>query len=227
MRGNFLRGAGACLAVPALEIMTPAIARAQAGETELPTRLGIFHIGNGIDPRARQVDGTETVFKLSQNLEPLQISRDDIIVLSNISNQSRGDHYGAIPLFMTGLQNCNSKHTFDQVIADKIRTTTAFKSFQLSADSVDIRGTALSSFTYDEQGREKYVERNAQFAFDRLFRGLCDVTVRLEMTSVLDAVREPTSALMKRASRSDKTVIANYLDSVRAVELAIEEQQCV
>ena len=38
-------------------------------------------------------------------------------------------------------------------------------------------------------------------------------------------MREPTSALMKKASNLDRTVISNYLDSVRDVELAIERQQ--
>ena len=224
-RRSFLRGAGVCMAVPALEIMSPAIAKAESTSPEIPLRLGIFHKGNGIDPRAWQIDGTESEFELSQNLQPLQALKDDIIVLSNVSNESKGDHYGAMPLFMTGLQNRKPKYTFDQVIADKIGTSTAFKSFQLSADPVDIRATTLNSLAYDEQGRAKFVERNAQFAFDRLFRGLGDAGVRAEMTSVLDAVREPTRALLNRASRSDKLVIANYLDSVRDVELAIEQQE--
>ena len=224
-RRSFLRGAGVCMAVPALEIMSPAIAKAESTSPEIPLRLGIFHKGNGIDPRAWQIDGTESEFELSQNLQPLQALKDDIIVLSNVSNESKGDHYGAMPLFMTGLQNRKPKYTFDQVIADKIGTSTAFKSFQLSADPVDIRATTLNSLAYDEQGRAKFVERNAQFAFDRLFRGLGDAGVRAEMTSVLDAVRKPTRALLNRASRSDKLVIANYLDSVRDVELAIEQQE--
>ena len=45
------------------------------------------------------------------------------------------------------------------------------------------------------------------------------------MTSVLDAVREPTADLMKRASRLDRVVISNYLDSVREVEVAIERHE--
>lgn len=225
-RRSFLRGAGVCMAVPALEIMRPAITRASTqDETAIPLRLGVFHKGNGIDPRGWDAEGTETDFNLRQNLEPLQSYRDDIVILSNVSNQAKGDHYGAMPLFMTGLQNRKPVNTFDQVIAERIGTTTQFKSFQLSAEPVDVRATTLNSLAYDKQGRAKHVERNAQFAFDRLFRGFADVDVRKEMTSVLDAVREPTNALLKRASRTDKVVIGNYLDSVRDVELAIENQE--
>nr|WP_271876806.1 DUF1552 domain-containing protein [Rhodopirellula sp.] len=226
-RRSFLQGSGACLALPALEIMRPAFGgeKKPDTETEIPLRLGVFHKGNGIDPSGWGAMGTETDFSLSKNLEPLQSVINDIIVLSNVSNEAKGDHYGAMPLFMTGVQSRKPGHTFDQVIANKIGNDTAFKSFQLSADPVDVRSTTLNSLAYDEQGRAKFVERNAQFAFDRMFRGLGDAGVREEMTSVLDAVREPTNALMKQASRLDKQVLQNYLDSVREVEIAIERQE--
>jgi hypothetical protein len=224
-RRSFLHGAGVCMALPALEIMSPALGHANPTETKIPLRLGVFHKGNGIDPAGWEAKGTVTEFTLSKNLEPLQPFINDIVVLSNVSNQSKGDHYGAMPLFMTGIQSRTPGYTFDQVIADKIGTDTQFKSFQLSAEPVDIRSTTLNILSYDKEGRAKFVERNAQFAFDRLFRGLGDAGVREEIGSVLDAVREPTAALMKRASRLDKTVIANYLDSVRDVELAIERQE--
>ncbi|MDB4678917.1 DUF1552 domain-containing protein [Rhodopirellula sp.] len=213
--------------MPALEIMRPAFGgeKKPDTETEIPLRLGVFHKGNGIDPSGWGAMGTETDFSLSKNLEPLQSVINDIIVLSNVSNEAKGDHYGAMPLFMTGVQSRKPGHTFDQVIANKIGNDTAFKSFQLSADPVDVRSTTLNSLAYDEQGRAKFVERNAQFAFDRMFRGLGDAGVREEMTSVLDAVREPTNALMKQASRLDKQVLQNYLDSVREVEIAIERQE--
>jgi hypothetical protein len=226
-RRSFLRGAGVCMAIPTLEIMSSSVGGIETSNQEIPLRLGIFHKGNGIDPRAWQVEGTEDEFELSQNLEPLTKVKEDIIVLSNVSNQPKGDHYGAMPLFMTGVQNRNPKYTFDQVIADQIGTSTAFKSFQLSAEPVDIRSTTLNSLAYDQQGRAKFVERNAQFAFDRLFRGLNDAGVRDELTSVLDAVLEPSRDLMKRASRTDKVVVSNYLDAVREVELAIENQEKV
>jgi hypothetical protein len=225
-RRSFLKGVGACMALPALEIMRPALCRAEStANAGIPLRLGVFHKGNGIDPAGWEATGSEQDFKLSKNLEPLQPFINDIVVLSNVSNQAKGDHYGAMPLFMTGLQNRSPGYTFDQVIADRVGATTQFKSFQLSAEPVDIRSTTLNSLSYDKEGRACFVERNAQFAFDRLFRGLGDSRVRSEMSSVLDAVREPTAALLKRASSLDKAVISNYLDSVREVELAIEKHE--
>lgn len=220
-RRSVLKGTGACLALPALEIMSPAISSAGEANASIPRRLGVFHKGNGIDPSGWEASGTETEFTLSRNLKPLQSCVDDVVILANVSNQAKGDHYGAMPLFMTGVQNRNPGQTFDQVIAEHIGQSTQFDSFQLSADPVDVRSTTLNSLAYDKEGRSRFVERNAQFAFDRLFRGLSNATTRQKMGSVLDAVREPTAALLKKASGRDKDVIATYLDSVREVELEI------
>jgi hypothetical protein len=221
-RRSFLIGAGACLALPTLEIMGAALSKEKA--RKIPLRLGVFHKGNGIDPKAWQSKGTETKFTLSENLHGLKNHINDVAVLSNINNH-KGDHYGAMPLLMTGLQSRNPEYTFDQVIADKIGAETQFKSFHMSADPVDIRSITLNSLSHDKNGRPLFVERNAQFAFNRLFRGLSDKNVRQEQSSILDAVRQPTADLLKRASHLDKQVIANYLDSVRDVELAIKRQE--
>lgn len=211
------------MALPALEIMSPAIGAEQRSGTTIPRRLGVFHKGNGIDPQGWEATGSETEFSLSKNLKPLEACVDDIVVLSNVSNQTKGDHYGAMPLFMTGVQNRDPGQTFDQVIAEHVGRTTQFDSFQLSADPVDVRSTTLNSLAYDKDGRARFVERNAQFAFDRLFRGLSNAVTRRRMGSVLDAVRGPATSLLKKASRQDRIVISTYLDSVRDVELEIEK----
>ena len=225
-RRSFLKGTGVCMALPTLEIMGPAICHGKTKtKNTIPLRLGVFHKGNGIDPANWQATGNEDDFTLSKNLEPLAKYKKDIAILSNVSNQPKGDHYGAMPLFMTGHQTRNPGYSFDQVIADHVGTETQFKSFQLSAEPVDVRSTTLNSLSYDKEGRGLFVERNAQFAFDRLFRGLGDTSVRNELSSILDAVKEPASSLMKKASTADKNVLSNYLDSIREVEVAIQKQE--
>ena len=64
-RRSFLRGAGVCMALPALEIMSPAMTRAHTAEsTEIPLRLGVFHKGNGIGPEGWEATGSEAEFTL-------------------------------------------------------------------------------------------------------------------------------------------------------------------
>ena len=219
-RKTFLKGLGASIALPKLEIMATEKAR-----PPIPLRLGVFHKGNGIDPQNWHATGTEDDYALSRNLQPLEKNKPDIAVLSNVSNQGKGDHYSAMPLFMTGHQTRNPGISFDQVVAGQIGQDTQFPSFQLCADPVDVRSTTLNALAFDSEGRPLPVERNAQFAFDRLFRGLGDPGVRKQMGSVLDAVQEPASALMKRASSPDKRVLTDYLQAVREVEIAIEKQE--
>ena len=57
-----------------------------------------------------------------------------------------------MPLFMTGHQTRNPGYSFDQVIADHVGTETQFKSFQLTAEPVDVRSTTLDSLSYDKEG---------------------------------------------------------------------------
>ena len=153
-RRSFLKGTGVCMGLPALEIMGPAICHGTTKtKNTIPLRLGVFHKGNGIDPANWQATGNEDDFTLSKNLEPLAKYKKDIAILSNVSNQPKGDHYGAMPLFMTGHQTRNPGYSFDQVIADHVGTETQFKSFQLSAEPVDVRSTTLNSLSYDKEGR--------------------------------------------------------------------------
>lgn len=222
-RRTFLTGVGASLAIPTLEIMGKAANEAGA---EPPLRLGVLHKGNGVEQKFWKCQGSEKDFTLSPNTKPLERHKQDIIAFSNVGITSCS-HYGAMSLFMTGKATAGQRpgHTFDQVIADQIGNETQFKSFHLSSDPVDVRNSTLNNLAHDQSGRPLHVERNARFAFDRLFRGLGDKKVRQEMSSVLDAVKDPMSSLLKKGSNLDREVLSDYLDSVRDVEKSIEKQE--
>ena len=67
--------------------------------------------------------------------------------------------------------------TFDQVIADHVGQQTQFKSFQLSAEPLAIRGTPDYNFlSCDEKGRSLYVERNEQLTISSECLTLLKVT---------------------------------------------------
>ena len=71
-RRAFLRGAGASLALPLLDSMVPAFAAA----TQLPVRLSIVYMPNGInmDKWFPKTDGP--AFQFSPTLEPLAPFRE-------------------------------------------------------------------------------------------------------------------------------------------------------
>ncbi len=230
-RRSFLQGVGACIALPALEIMRPAVAVAKSNSaTEIPLRLGVFHKGNGIDPAGWQANGTETDFTLSKNLQPLEPFKDDIVILSNVSNQPKGDHYGAMPLFMTGIQNRNPGQTFDQVIADHNSDQTRFSSLVLSTDGGVGEPTRSSTLSYDRRGRPIPSQHRPRLVYEQLFgastESLDAQQAELRRTqSMLDRVLEHSRSVRRKLGKQDQRKFDEYLASVRQIEESVERSR--
>mgnify|MGYP002624207926 FL=1 len=136
-RRTFLRGAGVSLALPLLDIMSPAISYARPAESP-PVRLCVLYKGCGVNPHAWDiVGGTETDFELSKILQPLSGVRDDILVLGNLDNQGASSHMDAPTTFMSATRHkTGDLYSFDQRIADRVGCVTSTKSMQLTADNV-------------------------------------------------------------------------------------------
>src|SRR5258706_15982926 len=69
-RRTVLRGLGTTLALPVLDAMVPALARAQTA-AKAPTRLSTVYLPNGIMMEHWTPDTEGTAFKLKPILEPL------------------------------------------------------------------------------------------------------------------------------------------------------------
>src|SRR5207302_574552 len=84
-RRTFLRGAGAALALPMLDAMTPAL----SAETARPTRLAFMQVPNGImnlkNEWAPKAEGPLT--EMTRILEPLADFRDRMVVMSGLDSQ--------------------------------------------------------------------------------------------------------------------------------------------
>ena len=84
-RRQVLRGSGAALALPLLDIMSPAIQASP--QTKPPIRLGVLYKGNGVHPPSWDISGTgETDFEFSPLVKPLEEIRDDVLFLSNLDH---------------------------------------------------------------------------------------------------------------------------------------------
>src|SRR5690349_21294168 len=94
-RRTVLRGFGASLVLPLLDSMVPAFAGRARAATKSPTRLGVFYAPNGTAmpywvPKSYGKD-----FELSPILTPLEPFRDNLFVLSHLSNDvAVGDGVG-------------------------------------------------------------------------------------------------------------------------------------
>src|SRR6185436_20583267 len=83
-RRTFLRGAGAVLALPVLDAMTPAL----SAETKRPIRMGFIQVPNGImNLKNEWAPKAEGALEITRILEPLADFRDRMVVMSGLDNQ--------------------------------------------------------------------------------------------------------------------------------------------
>jgi hypothetical protein len=228
-RRTFLRGVGATLALPWLEIMTT---RARAAQKLPPRRFVTFFQPNGVFPKAWNVKGEGRDFALSPILEPLAEFKDDMVVLSGIDSCGKG-HVKLTAAFLTGtsIENGVNGISVDQVIARQIGKGTRFSSIELGTEPPR-QGMAgedpialANTVSWSSATQRISPEISPRAAFDRLFRDPVSPEARRaaqNRCSVVDLVLEDAKALQKIASGRDKEKIDEYLDGVRGVEQQIE-----
>ena len=225
-RRQLLRGIGsAAIGLPLLEIMSPAIAPAANRDGAAATRLCVLYKGCGVYPHAWDiVGGTESEFELSSLLQPLSSVKDDILVLRNLDHifgKNNGGHLVAPSLSMTGAlpdKRHKSFHSIDQIVADEVGDRTPVKSLQLTADSLWKQHPWINYLSHDAEGNPIPPDRDPGLVFDKLFRGMNNRRHRQQTKSVLDAVKESSDGVMRRASSSDRAVLAQYFEAIRDVE---------
>jgi Protein of unknown function (DUF1552) len=156
-RRQFLRGVGACVALPTLTTLSPtsgfsrdvaAAGRVAVTASGAPLRSAFVFFPNGAIPGAwwPKKDGTE--FDLSRTLQPLETSRKLIQVLGGLDHHTAdggpdgaGDHARGNGTFLTGVRlrksatDIRAGVSIDQVIARQVGHLTRFPSLELSCES--------------------------------------------------------------------------------------------
>src|SRR5436190_24061916 len=83
-RRTLLRGVGAAVALPLLDAMRPALARAATR----PGRVGVVYVPNGIVMSDWKLKEVGTDFTFTRILKPLEPFRGNITVLSGLANNA-------------------------------------------------------------------------------------------------------------------------------------------
>src|SRR6266404_5993332 len=197
-RRHFLRGLGACLALPAFEslrplslVAAPANAVAMAGKTA-PVRMAFLYVPNGTIPQTwwPEGDGGKD-FELSRTLQPLEKVRHQLQVISGLDDinanpgpDGAGDHARAGGTFLTGVRikktagsDIYAGASIDQVVAQQIGHLTRFPSLELTCDAVRKSGNCDSgyscAYSYNLAWRSSTQplapEPNPRLVFERLF----------------------------------------------------------
>lgn len=153
-RRTFLRGAGAAIALPWLDAMGPAVARAAGDPTTgagalagPPTRLACLFFPNGVWKKTWIPEQQGKNFALPYAMEPLAKFKNDLLVFSNLDkakSQGGDGHYAKTANFLTGLEVVKTTGkeinvggtSLDQVIAQKFGHLTPLPSLELGIDPV-------------------------------------------------------------------------------------------
>lgn len=170
-RRTFLRGLGACIALPAFESLVPVrslAALAGAGSTArlgttatgAPLRTAFLYFPNGAIQPAWWPKGGETNFELSRTLQPLESVRQHIQVLGGLDHvnatagpDGAGDHARANGTFLTGVRmkksatNVRAGISIDQVIAREVGHLTRLSSLELTCDAGRNTGACDSGYS--------------------------------------------------------------------------------
>ena len=254
-RRRFLRGLGACVALPAFGSLEPMRAlAATTAAAKAPVRMAVLYVPNGIIPSAWWPEQAGANFALPATLQPLEKLRDKFQLISGLQDLSAnpgpdgaGDHARAGGTFLTGVRikktagsDIHAGVSIDQVVAQHIGHLTRFPSLELSCDSVRKAGDCDSGYScayaynlaWRSANQPLTPEPNPRLVFERLFGvGSRDERInnlkrrQQEQHSILDFVMDDADAIQKKMSGRDRQKLDQYLTSVREIEQRIERAE--
>jgi len=195
-RRHFLRGLGACVALPAFESLwawktvAAESSKLAVTATGAPLRAAFLFFPNGAIPSAWWPSGDEKQFEFSPTLKPLEPFREQIQILGGLGHKAAepgpdgaGDHARGNGVFLTGVRlkksatDVHAGISIDQAIAREIGHLTRFPSLELSSDSIRTSGACDSGYACAYQYNLAWsspttpvaAEPNPRLLFERLF----------------------------------------------------------
>lgn len=220
-RRTFLRGAGALLPLPMLNLME---SNADAAEQSQPLRFITLFKPNGVHPPSWNISGgTEQDFRMSPLMKPFEKHKKDLLILDNMGDFGFSSHANSTRRFLSGHHENKKSASIDQLIADKIGDDTPHRSLELTTEGLFTNQIGCSYISYDAKGDPIPRESDPQLIFDRLFRNpMSSLAERDKMTSLLDRVSEDARSLSRRAGYQDRQTLDQYLSVVRETEIRLE-----
>ena len=231
-RRTVLRGLGATMAVPLLDVMpvcASGLARAGQAVPAGVNRLAYLYFPNGIPrgiwyPEETAADGR--LVRLNEWMSPLEPFKDDILIPSNIWTPRGNGHVNGPPTWLTG-ERYNSRAvnaggiSADQVAARHLSDETLLPSLELSLQGEGFFSNSLprNAISWSAADRPMTREIEPRAVFDRMFRPPSGGATH---RSVMDAVLAEANALRDYVSTADHYRLDEYFESIRALERRIE-----
>jgi hypothetical protein len=248
-RRTVLRGLGASVALPMLDSMVPALARASDPISQMPLRVGYVYSANGLVKEVFRPASAGSKFEMTAMLKHWESCRDQLLILSNMNNgdsASVSAHVGASGLYLTGvkpnksLSEIHAGISVDQVIAGKLGKDTPLGSLQLGIeDAAELAGQSANAYSsaytntisWSSPTTPLPVEISPRNVFERLFGDGTSTDPKERQArihrqySILDYLQEETKRLSSTLGADDNTKISEYLEAVREVESRVQKAE--
>jgi hypothetical protein len=252
-RRTFLRGAGAMLALPFLDSMSPAFADTSKSAAAPAMRLGFVYVPNGIIQSSwlPQKEGAE--FEFNATAKALDPFRDQTLVLSNLAQingrslgDGGGDHARAGATWLTGVHpkktegaDIHSGISADQIAAREFSKHTQFGSLEIGVEAPSLVGGCDSGYScaytntisWSSPTTPNPMEVNPRVLFERLFGDPESTTAAARMeslrqrTSLLDFVKGSVDRLETKIGSGDRRKLTEYLEAIRDIERRIQKAE--
>lgn len=245
-RRTLLRGMGASVALPFLDAMVPALARAEAKPRP---RFGVVYFPNGAIMPQFTPATVGAGFEFSPTLKPLEPYKDSLAVVTNLTRSHPGsqvgDHAVSAAGFLTGVwpkrteaEDVEANTTIDQVVAQQIGQDTPLPSLELATEdftgyvggcSPGFSCAYMNTLCWSTPNTPLPMETNPRAAFERIFgqpgsAGERAARIKKEQ-SILDSISEDAADLKLGLGARDRARLGDYLDNVREIERRIERTE--
>jgi hypothetical protein len=245
-RRQFLRGAGAILALPWLESITRTSAFAAAAPVRPPLRMGVFTATGGTVLESWKLPQAGPIARLPSILRPLEFCKEDLLIVTGMAQEGRSENTNAHEHCAFTHLTCAEKVkreggravapvSFDQVVAAAVGKESVLPSLEFGlAGSENV-------YSFSQDGTPMPYEDDPRLVFDRMFRGRRAVVPNWSRRaanlaalgtsgakggsferSVIDLVLDDAKTLQRRLGREDQQRIEEYLASIRSVEKRID-----
>ncbi|PHS17474.1 MAG: hypothetical protein COA78_03045 [Blastopirellula sp.] len=228
-RRTFLKAAGICLALPALESLK-AVSAAPKNQPSVPKRM--VCVGNEFGMYSDSFFPKEygADYEFTKLLKPLEAHRKDMTVLSHLDHGQKGGHF-AVHTFLTGVKSVEARNmpdggiSLDQRAAEHVGSKTRFPSLTIGSED-GLHGGCQMSWT--RTGTRVPPVAGPRQLFHQLFtdndaqaKKIAKDRIQLQ-GSILDGVLGDAKSLKLRLNKTDGTKLEEYFSSVRDVEVKLE-----
>lgn len=241
-RRTFLRGAGALIALPALESIgfRRFASAATKAAVAIPKRAVFMGIGFGVTKQTWYPDQKDTgsKYQLSEGLSPLARHKQDFTIVQGCANNYSNEAHWGSTFWLTGAnrysvpgQNMANSISADQVVAEQLGQQTRFTSIQLdSSDGSQSGHGPGASLAWDKRGKPVAGYNDPLKTFHKLFSAEDLPLVQRqaaidEKRSVLDAVLTEANRVQRGLSRNDNNKLDEYFQGIRDIETRLGKDE--